>query len=108
MCRWAGVSVGDCVCMCAVKCVATFIDRAIVNFQFNLFSSTIGSDPQTADCGLPPSLHNGQFTLSSGTIEGSRATYSCFRGYQLVGSSYRFCLSTGLWTQEHISCQSES
>ena len=76
-----------------------------VNSHDCVFS--IGSRPSDVDCGQPPSLQNGQFTLSTGTIGGSRATYTCFRGYRLVGSTTRTCLITGQWSQESISCQSE-
>ena len=53
------------------------------------------------DCGPPPSFHNIPYltvTTSSGTIEGSVATYSCTNGRILRGSSQSVCLSSGGWS----------
>ena len=41
---------------------------------------------------------NGRVSLSIGVFIGSRATYTCNRGYSLVGDSTRVCQNDGTWT----------
>ncbi|XP_019854776.1 PREDICTED: protein mesh-like isoform X3 [Amphimedon queenslandica] len=53
------------------------------------------------DCGSPPSVHNVPYltvTTSSGTLEGSIATYSCTNGRILQGNTNSVCLSSGMWS----------
>lgn len=48
-----------------------------------------------------PSLvrpNRGSISFSDSLNAGSRATYSCIRGYVLRGNSVRSCLPIGRWT----------
>ena len=42
----------------------------------------------------------------STTIFGSIATYSCDKGFQLIGKEVRQCLINGKWSDEAPVCQS--
>ena len=59
------------------------------------------------DCGDLDDPENGEVSLT-GTILGSEATYSCNRGYVLVGESKRVCQSNGEWSGEAPSCERKS
>ena len=48
------------------------------------------------DCGPLDSPANSRITLT-GTVINSRATYSCFPGYELVGDETRLCSANGQW-----------
>ena len=60
------------------------------------------------DCGLLEAPDNGTVDLSAGTTFGSVAVYSCNDIFELVGSSTRTCLGTGLWSDEPPICDRES
>ena len=48
---------------------------------------------------------NGRVTLSIGVFIGSQATYTCNRGYSLVGDSTRVCQNDGTWTGRAPICR---
>ena len=58
------------------------------------------------DCG---SLANPKFgrVVLTGTTFGSTATYSCQKGYELVGSSTRRCEANGRWSGVAPVCKSK-
>ncbi len=47
---------------------------------------------------------NGRVSVQSRT-EGNRATYSCYSGYDLRGSSSRRCRSSGTWSGREPICR---
>ena len=47
---------------------------------------------------------NGRVSVRSRT-EGNRATYSCYSGYDLRGSSSRRCRSSGTWSGREPICR---
>lgn len=55
------------------------------------------------DCGPLDYPPKGRVSLS-GTTVGSTATYSCERGYVLVGERKRECLVTGEWSVKEPVC----
>ena len=56
------------------------------------------------DCGGLDAPKSGAVELS-GTILGSKATYSCFFSYRLVGVEIRECLPSGQWSEEPPTCE---
>lgn len=56
------------------------------------------------DLGAP---YKGQVVLG-GRSPGSKATYSCSPGYQLVGSSTRICQNNGQWSGSTPFCRSKN
>ena len=48
------------------------------------------------DCGTLTDPTNGQVSHTAGTTFEQTATYSCDRGYNLVGGSTRTCQATGV------------
>ena len=53
----------------------------------------------------PPSLDNGNVTITS-TIIGSMAVYSCDDGYRFSTSdTNRICESDGRWSNQDIACE---
>ncbi len=56
------------------------------------------------ECDRLRDIANGQVQLS-GTAVGSTATYSCNRGYILVGKSTRVCQSNGEWSGREPFCK---
>uniref|UniRef100_T1HTS7 Sushi domain-containing protein n=1 Tax=Rhodnius prolixus TaxID=13249 RepID=T1HTS7_RHOPR len=56
-----------------------------------------------ADCRFPgaPAHSTIEFTNTS-LIAGTVASYSCERGFELLGPSRRICSSGGVWTPEGI------
>ena len=57
------------------------------------------------DCGSLASPKFGQVVIS-GTTFGSTATYSCQKGYILVGDSTRVCQVNGQWSGDAPTCKS--
>jgi len=55
-------------------------------------------------CGNLPNPNNGQVSLT-GTTFGSRATYTCNKGFSLVGRKMRLCLENGQWMGEAPTCK---
>ena len=55
-------------------------------------------------CPSLPDPANGRVSLS-GTTAGSTATYSCDRGFGLVGFSTRICQASGEWSGEEPTCE---
>lgn len=60
--------------------------------------------PQCPSLTAPP---NG-FVSVTGTVSGSVATYSCQRGFSLVGSQRRTCRDNGVWSGVTPLCQRET
>ena len=56
------------------------------------------------DCGKLDDPDYGNVELS-GTTVGSKATYTCRKGYYLVGDSKRVCLYNGYWSGEAPVCK---
>ena len=48
---------------------------------------------------------NGIVNHTAGTSFGQTATYSCDRGYNLMGNSTRTCQETGNWSESAPTCQ---
>ena len=63
-----------------------------------LFSSSLVDCPNLMK---PP---NGSIDIPSLT-QGSTATYTCDKGYELKGNSTRTCDSTAMWTGNEPMCQ---
>ena len=59
------------------------------------------------DCGDLDDPDNGRVDLS-GTTFGSKAVYSCDRGYFLVGDSKRVCQANGEWSGDAPVCKRKS
>ena len=57
------------------------------------------------DCGDLEDPKYGQVDVRT-TIFGSIATYSCDKGFQLIGKKVRQCLINGKWSDEAPVCQS--
>ncbi|XP_077489118.1 sushi, von Willebrand factor type A, EGF and pentraxin domain-containing protein 1-like isoform X2 [Amblyomma americanum] len=56
------------------------------------------------ECGTLDDIPNG-YVKFSGTAFGSKADYSCKRGFSLVGSATRTCGAYGRWTDEPPLCE---
>ena len=56
------------------------------------------------NCGSLTNPANGRVSHSGGTTFRKTATYSCNRGYNLVGSSTRTCQSTRRWSGSTPTC----
>lgn len=58
------------------------------------------------DCGIPPEIPNGRFSLASNvTYYGSAVLYECDSHYELDGHARRLCLENGTWSSETPSCK---
>ena len=57
-------------------------------------------------CGHLAVPDSGQFVLSNGTYIGSIVTYSCNKGYSLVGFETRFCQADRTWSGLAPTCES--
>ncbi|CAH3132158.1 unnamed protein product, partial [Porites lobata] len=55
-------------------------------------------------CPKTPILLNGSKYCSNGNNVGSYCNMTCAPGYQLIGSSSRTCLKTGVWSGKMTSC----
>ena len=60
------------------------------------------------DCGLPPDIINGTYTLLNGTGVGSVATYSCYIGFQLGFRESLTCGDNGEWQGPVPRCLGKS
>ena len=56
------------------------------------------------DCGQLDSIKNGRVIVEAGTSYGLTASYICNTGYQLTGSSTRFCQASEQWSGQAPSC----
>ena len=88
----------------APTCQGTYV----VNEWYQLSSKVCVHDvfllSTAVDCGTLPDPVNGQVN-TTGTTLGQTATYSCNRGYNLVGDSTRTCQATGAWSGSALTCQ---
>ena len=57
------------------------------------------------NCGTLSNPARGHVSHTGGTTFGKRATYSCNKGYNLVGSSTRTCQTARLWSGSAPTCQ---
>ena len=57
------------------------------------------------DCGSPPPPRLGLVDISSGTIYGKVARYSCEKGYYVDGLSERPCGEDGRWNGSNPVCR---
>lgn len=55
-------------------------------------------------CTILPKPANGIVTIT-GTIVGSKATYTCDRGFELIGESTRLCNDVGTWSGTEPTCK---
>ncbi|XP_064394225.1 uncharacterized protein LOC135341566 isoform X3 [Halichondria panicea] len=60
---------------------------------------------QLLRCPSLKSTSSGSIHLSNGNNPGSMATYSCVRGYSLVGNEKRTCGQDGVWSGSDATCQ---
>ena len=78
----------------------TFVPRNMY-MKNMLFLSSLVTCPDP-----PPSLDNGDYTLSSNNIVGSIATYTCNEGYRFsTTATSRTCQLNEMWSMEDIQCQ---
>ena len=59
---------------------------------------------EMADCGPPPPATGASVSTSSGTTEGSVATYTCGRGRRLLGGNRAVCTEAGTWVGAPAVC----
>ena len=60
-----------------------------------------------ADCGPLANPHNGVVEFSSGTLQGSTATYTCDQGYNITsGDHSRTCQANEVWSGTEPICES--
>ena len=64
----------------------------------------VGTLSTVIECDSLPDIKNGRVLLS-GTTVGSTATYSCNKGFVLVGESTRICQSSGEWSGKEPVCR---
>ena len=57
------------------------------------------------ECGTLTNPTNGQVSHTGRTTFRQTATYSCDRGYDLVGNSTRTCQANGVWSGSIPICQ---
>ena len=57
-----------------------------------------------SDCGFLASLQNGRVDISAGTTFTKVASYTCNRGYELIGTTTRMCQATGNWSRTPPNC----
>jgi len=58
------------------------------------------------ECDQLRDIQNGRVVLT-GTTVGSRASYTCNRGYLLVGDAVRKCQANGEWSGNEPVCKSK-
>ena len=80
-----------------------WLDKAPITY-LALFL-TCAAKVVSCDSLAPPA--NGQVRLS-GTTVGSRAQFSCNRGFSLAGNSVRVCLANGQWSGYTPRCKRKS
>ena len=56
------------------------------------------------DCGALYDPTNGQVSTQHGTAYNRVATYTCVKGYELVGTASRTCTASGLWSSSAPTC----
>ena len=56
------------------------------------------------NCGTLTYPTRGRVSHTGGTTYGKTATYSCYTGYRLVGSSSRTCQATRVWSGSAPTC----
>ena len=64
----------------------------------------VGTLSAVIQCDRLSDIKNGRVVLS-GTTAGSTATYSCNKGFVLVGESTRLCQSNGEWSGREPFCK---
>ena len=74
------------------------------SLQFKYVLQTAGD---ILDCGPLSNPENGAVDTSSGTTEGSVASYSCSEGFQIKGVTSRTCTRDG-WSDTEPSCERKS
>lgn len=58
------------------------------------------------DCGSPPNIDFGQYSLKNGTSTvASIAEYTCIEDYWLSGEVYLKCTREGKWSADAPSCE---
>ena len=85
------------------ECISTFLSKqkyiAISLLVYLILEPVV-------DCGQLQSIAFGAVGAVS-TTEDSVAVYTCENGYQLIGTSVRTCLSSGLWSGIPPVCTSK-
>lgn len=71
----------------------------IINIFYVFFISVFSED---VTCGFPGAPAHSTVELSGSPIPGAVATYTCERGFELLGPSRRVCAPDGQWTPNGI------
>ena len=79
--------------LCQRKSVEYYFLRFIVILQFE-FTAAL-------DCGTPNETNNGTISWST-TVFNSTATYSCHKGFSIVGNMTIFCQDNGNWSESPV------
>ena len=82
-----------------------FICTTDLRYQYQVTLTYCISPVTAIDCGTLPHPANGRVSHTTGTTFGQAATYSCDRGYNLVGDSTHRCQATGVWSGSAPTCQ---
>lgn len=79
-------------------------NRATVNLSFK----PVSFPPIEIDCGVLPTPVMATKVLETGTKVDGVVRYACKeKGYEIIGSEMRTCLSTGVWSGFTTSCKSK-
>jgi CUB/sushi domain-containing protein len=67
-----------------------------------------GAQPTCRPKSCKPLPHPKQgYRIGNGVIVGTRIEYTCLKGYQIIGNTYRECLASGQWSGTQPVCQSK-
>ena len=74
-----------------------------VSLNLCIVEQVSGSFFAVIDCGGLTNPINGRVMID-GIVFNSVATYTCNKGYTLIGDVTRLCLGTGLWSGNEPTC----
>ena len=75
----------------AAFCVTTVDDRMLFSILFLLIPANTGTKVPISACRVLIGIENGHIGYDGNLIFGTLATYSCGRGYDLIGNKVRIC-----------------
>lgn len=93
------------------------VNVQVVNFPiwFKVISCKLGGTwsgkaptCKYVDCGSPPNIDYGRYSLKNDTTVGSIAEYSCVEDYWLNGEAKLKCTREGKWSSDAPSCERRS